>query len=94
MPASRVLEVTAEHVAKRLDRFLDDSLPELSRSQIKRLIDEGAVTLNGGTSKSGVKLKGGERICLVLPDPVAATAAAEPIPLQILYEDQALVVVN
>ncbi|MGD9342773.1 MAG: S4 domain-containing protein, partial [Desulfuromonadales bacterium] len=94
MPACRFLQVTAEHVAKRLDRFLDDSLPELSRSQIKRLIDEGAVTLNGGTSKSGVKLKGGESVCVVLPDPVAATAAAEPIPLQILYEDQALVVVD
>ena len=94
MPARRFLQVTAEHVAKRLDRFLDDSLPELSRSQIKRLIDEGAVTLNDGTSKSGVKLKGGEKICVVLPDPVAATAAAEPIPLQILYEDQALVVVD
>lgn len=94
MPACRLFEVTAEHVAKRLDRFLDDSLPELSRSQIKRLIDEGAVTLNGGTSKSGVKLKGGERICLVLPDPVAATAAAEPIPLHILYEDPSLVVVD
>jgi len=81
-------------VAMRLDRFLDDSLPELSRSQIKRLIDEGAVTLHGGTSKPGFKLRGGEEICVVLPEPLAATAEAEPIPLHILYEDPALVVVN
>ena len=94
MPASHCLQVTADHVAMRLDRFLDDNLPELSRSQIKRLIDEGAVTLNGGTSKPGIKLKGGEKVCVVLPEPVAATAEAEPIPLQILYEDPALVVVN
>ena len=94
MSASQSLQVTAEHVAMRLDRFLDDSLPELSRSQIKRLIDEGAVTLNGGTSKPGFKLRGGEEIRVVLPDPLAATAEAEPIPLQILYEDPALVVVN
>jgi len=94
MSASQSLQVTAEHVALRLDRFLDDSLPELSRSQIKRLIDEGAVTLNGATSKPGFKLRGGEEICVVLPDPLAATAEAEPIPLQILYEDPALVVVN
>jgi 23S rRNA pseudouridine1911/1915/1917 synthase len=94
MSASQSLQVTAEHVAMRLDRFLDDSLPELSRSQIKRLIDEGAVTLNGGTSKPGFKLRGGEEICVILPDPLAATAEAEPIPLQILYEDPALVVVN
>jgi 23S rRNA pseudouridine1911/1915/1917 synthase len=94
MPARRFLLVTADHVAKRLDRFLDDSLPELSRSRIKRLIDEGAVTVNGGTCKSGVKLRGGEEICLVLPDPVAVTATAEPIPLHILYEDSSLVVVD
>jgi len=94
MSASQSLQVTAEHVAMRLDRFLDDSLPELSRSQIKRLIDEGAVTLNGGTSKPGFKLRGGEEICVVLPDPLAASAEAEPIPLHILYEDPALVVVN
>lgn len=92
MPARRFLQVTADHVAMRLDRFLDESLPELSRSRIKRLIEEGAVTLNGDTSKSGVKLKGGEKICVVLPDPVAVTTAAEPIPLHILYEDPALVV--
>jgi 23S rRNA pseudouridine1911/1915/1917 synthase len=94
MSASQSLQVTAEHVAMRLDRFLDDSLPELSRSQIKRLIDEGAVTLNGGTSKPGFKLRGGEEIRVVLPEPLAATAEAEPIPLHILYEDPALVVVN
>ena len=94
MSASQSLQVTAQHVALRLDRFLDDSLPELSRSQIKRLIDEGAVTLNGATSKPGFKLRGGEEICVILPDPLAATAEAEPIPLQILYEDPALVVVN
>lgn len=88
------LRVKADHVSVRLDRFLDDNLPELSRSQIKRLIDEGAVTLDGLTSKAGVKLRGGEEVCVVLPEPVAATAQAEPIPLTVLYEDSALIVVN
>lgn len=87
-------QVTTEHVAVRLDRFLDESLPELTRSQIKRLIDEGAVTLDGVKSKAGTKLRGGEEICLVLPEPVAASAQAEPIPLTVLYEDSALIVVN
>jgi len=94
MPEPCCLQVTAEHVAVRLDRFLDESLPELSRSQIKRLIDEGAVTLDGSRSKAGIKLRGGEKICVVLPEPVAATAGAESIPLDILYEDGALIVVN
>ena len=88
------LQVSAEHVAVRLDRFLDDRLPELSRSQIKRLIEDGAVTLDGVTSKAGAKLRGGERVCVVLPDPVPAKAEPESIPLTILYEDSSLIVVN
>lgn len=94
MPGSCCLEATADHIAVRLDRFLDDNLPELTRSQIKRLIDEGAVTLNGTTSKPGMKLRGGEKICVILPEPVAAAAHAEEIPLAVLYEDSALIVVN
>jgi len=78
----------------RLDRFLDDRLPELSRSQIKRLIDDGAVTLEGGVTKPGMKLRGGETVCVTLPEPAPATAEAEPIPLQILYEDAALIVID
>jgi 23S rRNA pseudouridine1911/1915/1917 synthase len=94
MPASCCLQVTAAHVTVRLDRFLDDSLPELTRSQIKRLIDDGAVTLDGLKSKAGVKLRGGEKICVVLPEPVSSSARAENIPLAVLYEDAALIVVN
>lgn len=94
MPAPRCLEVTADHVAARLDRFLDDNLPDLTRSQIKRLIDEGAVTLDGAPGKPGMKLRGGEKICVLLREPVAATAHAEDIPLAILYEDAALIVID
>ncbi len=88
------LHVTSEYIAVRLDRFLDDCLPELTRSQIKRLIDEGSVTLDGTSSKAGIKLRGGEKICVILPEPVAASAQAEDIPLQVLYEDSSLIVVN
>jgi 23S rRNA pseudouridine1911/1915/1917 synthase len=94
MPDSCSLQVGAEHISVRLDRFLDDSLPELTRSQIKRLIEEGAITLDGATSKAGARLRGGEKVCVVLPEPVATTAQAEPIPLTVLYEDSALIVVN
>ena len=87
-------EVSADHVAVRLDRFLDDRFSELTRSQIKRLIDEGSVTLDGVTSKAGMKLRGGEKICVRLPEPVAASAQPEAIPLAVLYEDAALIVVN
>ena len=94
MPEPCCLQVTADHVAVRLDRFLDDCLPELTRSQIKRLIDEGSVTLDGVSSKAGIKLRGGERVCVTLPEPVASAAHAEEIPLAVLYEDSALIVIN
>ncbi len=94
MPESCCLQVSSDYVAVRLDRFLDDNLAELTRSQVKRLIDEGAVTLDGATSKAGLKLRGGETICVILPEPVAASAQAEDIPLTVIYEDSALIVVN
>jgi 23S rRNA pseudouridine1911/1915/1917 synthase len=94
MPETCSFHVSAEHVAVRLDLFLDGNLPELTRSQIKRLIDEGAVTLDGVKSKAGVKLRGGENVRVVLPEPVATSAQPEAILLDILYEDSALIVVN
>ena len=94
MPEPCCLQVTADHIALRLDRFLDNNLPELSRSQIKRLIDEGAVTLDGARSKAGTKLRGGEQGCVLLPEPVVASAHGEDIPMAVLYEDSALIVVN
>ena len=94
MPEPCYFQVSPDDVSVRLDRFLDDYLPEVTRSQIKRLIDEGAVTLDGATSKAGIKLRGGEEIRVVLPEPVATTAQAEAIPLAVLYEDSALIVVN
>lgn len=94
MPETCCLQVTVEHVAVRLDRFLDASLPELTRSQIKRLIEEGAVTLDGAACKASTKLRGREKVAVVLPEPVAPNAQPEPIPLSVLYEDSALIVVN
>lgn len=91
---SERLQVSADHIAVRLDRFLDENLSELTRSQIKRLIDDGAVTLDGLPSKAGFRLRGGEEICVELPEPVAASAQAESIPLSVLYEDPALIVID
>ncbi len=94
MTETSCLQVTSDHISVRLDRFLDERLPDLSRSQIKRLIDEGAVTLDGLSSKAGAKLRGGENICVTLPEPAPATAQAESIPLTVIYEDSSLIVVN
>jgi 23S rRNA pseudouridine1911/1915/1917 synthase len=92
--ARRTLDVPFDATPDRLDRFLAVAFPELSRSQIKRLIDEGAVTLDGADAKAALKLRGGEKISVTLPEPAPVETAPEPIPLSILYEDAALIVID
>jgi 23S rRNA pseudouridine1911/1915/1917 synthase len=78
----------------RLDRFLAEQLPELSRSQLKKLIDDGQVLLDGSPAKAGGKLKGGETLIVNIPDPSPAEAISEDIPLTVLYEDRHLIVID
>lgn len=79
---------------ERLDLFLAAGLPDLTRSQLKRLIDEGRVLLEGLPVKAGARLRGGEILTVAIPAPAPALAAPEKIPLAILYEDQHLVVLD
>jgi 23S rRNA pseudouridine1911/1915/1917 synthase len=79
---------------ERLDCFLVEVLPELSRSQLKRLIDEGRVTLNAAPAKASSKLKGGEEVTVTLPDPVPTETLSQDIPLIVLYEDSQLIVID
>jgi 23S rRNA pseudouridine1911/1915/1917 synthase len=84
----------AQQAPRRLDHFLADELPELSRSQIKKLIADGQVEVDGRVTKAGEKLKGGERLRVVEPAPQAAAPVAEAIELEVLYEDSHLIVIN
>ncbi|NLC71009.1 MAG: RluA family pseudouridine synthase [Desulfuromonadaceae bacterium] len=79
---------------ERLDRFLADCLPETTRSQLKRLIDENHVLVDGGYAKAGEKLRGGETILVDLPAPVSCGLQPEAIPLPILHEDNNLIVID
>ncbi|MBN2644976.1 MAG: RluA family pseudouridine synthase [Desulfuromonadaceae bacterium] len=79
---------------ERLDRFLACALPDLSRSQLKRLIDDGDVLVNGQPAKAGLRLRGGEQIEVRIPSPQAVEAKPEDLPLEILYEDAYLAVLN
>jgi len=80
---------------KRLDIFLTSCLPEKTRSFIQRLIAEGVVQINGkARTKSGYSLSAGDQVILRLPDPVMTEVRPEAIPLDILYEDDQLAVVN
>lgn len=94
MRGTRQLQAAGASAGERLDRFLAEQLPELTRSQIKRLIDEGLVTIAGAPVKAGLKLRGDESVGIFLPEPEPIAAAPEAIPLAVLYEDPHLIVIN
>lgn len=78
----------------RLDSFLGRELPELTRSAAQRLIEDGRVTVDGKTVSKSAKLSGGETVAVELPKPEPADAAAQNIPLDVVYEDADVIVVN
>ncbi len=84
----------ARDLDKRLDRYLVDRVPFLSRTALQRLIDEEAVTVNGRIAKASTKLRRGDRVVATLPPPPSSEIPAEEIPLDILFEDDELIIVN
>lgn len=86
--------ITAEDSGKRLDRYLTEQLPELSRSRIQELIGAGQVQVNHQTVKANYKLKKDDAVTVVIPAPEPLEVLPEAIPLDILYEDGDLLVVN
>jgi 23S rRNA pseudouridine1911/1915/1917 synthase len=92
---SATFEVAPEHAGRRLDHFLVAQLPEVSRARVQQLIAGGKVRVNDAAAKPSLKLKGGERI-QVLGTPAAPPlrAIAEEIPLDVVYEDDYLAVIN
>ncbi len=89
-----IFTASDEATSSRLDLVICGELPEMSRSTVQRLIEEGRVTVNGRQERASFKLKGGEEISVTVPPPVPAEPMAEEIPLEILYEDSDLVVIN
>jgi 23S rRNA pseudouridine1911/1915/1917 synthase len=77
----------------RLDTFIG-TLDGLTRTMAQRLIESGMITVDGLQQKPSLKLRGGENIIVKLPPPLPAEPEAESIPLEILYEDRDIVVVN
>ena len=88
-------EADLSHAGQRLDRFLSELLPQLSRTRVQTLIKEGHASC-GGTTIEDVKyrVKPGERFELALPHAVAPELGGEAIPLTIVYEDDALIVID
>jgi 23S rRNA pseudouridine1911/1915/1917 synthase len=85
---------TAADAGKRLDVYLREQLPERSRSRLKEWIEAGRVHVDGAASKPSRLLRGGERIEVEPAAPTPLRAAAEDLPLEILYEDADVIAVN
>jgi len=79
---------------RRLDRYLAGRLGELSRTSLQQYIRSGAVTVNGGVVKPSYLIRTSDVIEMLLPEPEPKVIAAEPIPLDVLHEDDEILVIN
>ncbi|RME43062.1 MAG: RluA family pseudouridine synthase, partial [Caldilineae bacterium] len=90
----KTLTLVCQTENQRLDRFLAEALPDVSRGEVQRWIAEGRVHAPGRKMKPSTRLPLGAEVTVTLPAPEAALPAAQPIPLDILFEDEAILVLN
>jgi 23S rRNA pseudouridine1911/1915/1917 synthase len=99
-PTPTAADRSVEIVAKlrvdgvRLDQYLVSLFPDYSRSVVQRVIEAGGVTVNGHPAKASYRVRHGDRIRVLPPEPTHPQPVAEDIPLEILYEDEYLALVN
>ena len=86
--------LTADIAGERLDAFLARRAEGLTRSAAQRLLDEGCVKCNGKPGKKNLKLNIGDRVEFEIPEPKAVDIVAKDIPLEIVYEDDDVLVIN
>ena len=88
------IDVLESQSGIRIDKFLSDELPEMSRSYIQKLIKEDQVTVNGKIVKANYKLSADDFVVVCQPELKEPDILAEDIPLDILYEDEDFLVIN
>ncbi len=89
------LQVMAEEAGERLDRFVVAHLaPALSRAAVQRLIESGDILVNHATAKPSYRVEEGDVVEVSMPEPAAAEPTAEAMQLDVVYEDEALAVIN
>ncbi len=95
MPAREIrLTAAPEDAGKRLDAWLAANAPELTRSAVQQLAEQGAVLRNGVPAKKNEKLKAGDAVMVLVPEPQELEVLPQNLPLEIVYEDAELMVVN
>jgi len=90
----KVENLIADERDVRLDKYVCQQLPELSRARVQKLIADGHITVNGQLAKPGLKLNTGDRLEVAIPPTPPEQLLPESIPLNILYEDDDLLVVE
>lgn len=85
---------TAQVTGERLDKFLAEELSEMSRSHIQKLIKDGHISVNQKPVKANYKLNAGDEIAVSVPEPEIPDILPEDIPLDIIYEDDDILIVN
>ena len=86
--------VADEQVGMRLDAFVASQDDSISRSAAVRLCEQGDITVNGKTVKKNYAMREGDEVEVITPDPVPAEAVPQDIPLDIVYEDEDIIVIN
>ncbi len=94
MSEQAVLTAAPEDKGGRIDKYISDNIAELTRSAVQGLIEKGLVLAGGKAISKNYKLRGGEEISVIIPEPEPMDAVPEDIPLDIVYEDDDLLVVN
>ncbi|MFH1002957.1 MAG: S4 domain-containing protein, partial [Chloroflexota bacterium] len=88
------LSLVADSNGLRLDRYLHDRCPQLSRTRLQKLIAEGQVTVNGQAARASLKLEAGNRVAVKLPPATSDQPQPEVIPIKVLYQDDDVLVVD
>ena len=82
------------HIGERIDKALSDVAKDISRVAIQRMIEEGNITVNGKTIKASYKVANGDKVVVLIEEPKDTSIVAQDIPLDIVYEDNDILVVN
>jgi 23S rRNA pseudouridine1911/1915/1917 synthase len=91
---NKTYRFVADKPGTRLDKFVVEKCPELSRTHAQKLIGEGYITVNGHVAKASLKLSIGDKINIIIPSTPPSQLSPEAIPLNIIYEDDDLLVVD
>lgn len=82
------------YVGERIDKAVTQLRPELSRAYVQQLIEAGHITVAGKQVRAGYKLRTGDKVEITVPAPVSLETVAQDIPLDVVYEDKSVLVIN